>query len=604
VTRQRLTVLRGLFAASVLATTAAVSMRLLNVLRVDGLTGSEALFLALVTVLFAWISISFWIALLGAWAWRGGPTYSMLIEPKDADTQLRRSPARTAILFPVRNEELSRLFCGIKAVADCLYEHGVADRFDIFILSDSTGGDIPAAEQSATVDLRRQTTVHIYYRNRTDNSGRKSGNIADFCRNWGGQYEYMVVLDADSLMTAETLVQLVRLMDANPRAALIQTSPILVGRDSVFARILQFSSSVYGPLFSSGLAALLGDGGNYWGHNAIIRIRSFLQCCGLPRLRGPAPFGGEILSHDFVEAALLRRAGWGVHMAPKLGGSYEEPPTTLIDYLKRDRRWCQGNLQHLPLVFAQRFRTESRWHLATGVMSYVSSPLWLVFLVISAAVMLQQHHLAPVQFFGRYPVLSWPISNTAAFISLAVAMAFLLLAPKALALILLICDTASRRAHGGALALTVGVVLETLFSLLFAPIAMLSHSHFVVRILMGHLSGWGSQQRSECRQSWSALISAFAPHTIMATVAALLIHRYIPGSQWWFAPILIGPLLSIPLSAFGASVHAGRRLRRWLIFVTPAELGMEPMAQRVRQSAWNHEAGAATSSVTRPAAVP
>ena len=579
-------------------------MRLLNVLRVDGLTGSEALFLVLVTILFAWISISFWIALFGAWAWRGGPAYSMLAEPKDTDSRLRRSHARTAILFPVRNEELPRLFCGIKAVADCLCEHGVADRFDIFILSDSAGDEMLAAEQAATVHLRRQTTVQIYYRNRTDNSGRKSGNIADFCRNWGAQYDYMVVLDADSLMTAQTLVHLVRLMDANPRAALVQTTPTLVGRDSVFARILQFSSSVYGPLFSTGLAVLLGDGGNYWGHNAIIRIRPFLQCCGLPRLRGPAPFGGEILSHDFVEAALLRRAGWGVHMVPRLGGSYEEPPTTLTDYLKRDRRWCQGNLQHLPLVFAQKFRAESRWHLATGVMSYASSPLWLVFLVISAAVMLQQHHLAPVEFFGPYPVLSWPISNTGAFISLAVAMAFLLLAPKALALILLICDTASRRAHGGALALTLSVVLETLFSLFFAPIAMLSHSHFVVRILMGQIGGWGSQQRSECRQSWTTLISAFAPHTILALAAALLIYRYIPGSLWWFAPILIGPLLSVPLGAFGASVRAGRRMRRWLIFATPAELGMEPMAQRVRQSAWSHKAGAATSPAARPATVP
>ncbi|MDE2073634.1 MAG: glucans biosynthesis glucosyltransferase MdoH [Alphaproteobacteria bacterium] len=577
--------LRGLFCVGVFATTAAAAMRLFHILRVDGLTNSETIFLILVTILFAWISISFWIALFGALARHGGVTYSALVEPGGTDPHLRRSRARTAILFPVRNEELGRLFSGIGAVAENICASGLAERFDIFILSDSTGDDMIGAERHATVRLRAATAVNVYYRNRTDNGGRKSGNIADFCRNWGARYDYMVVLDADSLMTAKTLAQLVRLMDANPNAALIQTSPVLVGRDSVFARMQQFASSVYGPLFSSGLAVLLGEGGNYWGHNAIIRIRPFMQCCGLPRLRGPAPFGGEILSHDFVEAALLRRAGWGVHMAADLGGSYEEPPTTLTDYLKRDRRWCQGNLQHLPLVFAQRFRAESRWHLATGVMSYVSSPLWLVLILISATVVLQQHHIAPVQFFGRYPVLSWPISNSAAFAALTGAMALLLLAPKALALVLAICDPLARRSHGGAIALTLGVLLETLFSMLFAPIAMLSHSHFVARILAGKTGGWNSQQRSEHRQSWTALISAFAPHTFAAAVAALLVYRYIPGSVWWFAPILTGPLLSIPLGAFSASVRLGLRMKCWRIFITPAEMGMVPITERVRPAA-------------------
>lgn len=592
-TRQHVNALRWLFAASVLATTTLASSRLWDVLRVDGLTASEALFLALVTILFAWISIAFWTAVLGAWALRAGSAYSSLARPDGEDPRLCNSRTRTAILFPIRNEELSRLYSGIKAIADCLCEHQVFDRFDIFVLSDSKGDEVVTTERRATAHLRDHTEVNLYYRNRTDNSGRKSGNIADFCRNWGAQYDYMVILDADSLMTAQTLVRLVRLMDANPRSALIQTPPVLTGRDSLFARIQQFASSVYGSLFSSGLALLLGDGGNYWGHNAIIRVRPFMRYCGLPRLRGPAPFGGEILSHDFVEAALLRRAGWGVHMAADLGGSYEEPPPTLIDFLKRDRRWCQGNLQHLPLVFAQRFRAESRWHLANGVMSYISSPLWLVLIVISVAVMLQQHHVVPVQFFGPYPVLSWPKSNTAAFAALAGAMAFLLLAPKALALILMISDPVSRTSHGGALALTLGVTLESLFSVLFAPIAMLSHSHFVARILLGKTGGWGTQQRTEHRQAWGTLIRTFAPHTIVALAATLLIYFYIPGSLWWFAPILIGPLLSIPLSALGASVHAGRWLRRCRIFATPAEMGHDPLPDLVRYSTWRHHAIAA-----------
>ncbi|HXB52880.1 MAG TPA: glucans biosynthesis glucosyltransferase MdoH, partial [Rhizomicrobium sp.] len=358
---------RWLYLFMVLASTVAAVTQMAGVFEVDGFSPRELVILGLFAILFAWIASSFWMTVFGAFA---RFTRAQLLPLKPAAGP---SAARTAILMPVFNEDVARVFSGVRAIQ----EAAGAD-FDFFILSDSTNPASWVAEELAWQSLKRELgeEARIYYRHRARNTGRKAGNIQEFCENWGQLYDYMVILDADSLMTGKTLAHLVGVMDANPRAALIQAPAQLVGRNSLFARIQQFASSVYGPLHTAGLAFLQGPDGNYWGHNAIIRVHAFMQCCGLPRLPGRPPFGGEIMSHDFVEAALLRRAGWDVWMAPDIGGSFEEPPPTLMDYLIRDRRWCQGNLQHLRIVFAQGLTLPSRLHLAMGIMSYVSSPLW------------------------------------------------------------------------------------------------------------------------------------------------------------------------------------------------------------------------------------
>src|SRR6201999_2471868 len=203
-------------------------------------------------------------------------------------------------------------------------------------------------------------------------------------------------------------------------------------------RMQQFASSVYGPVFSAGLAWLQGPDGNYWGHNAIMRVRAFMAHGGLPRLPGKPPFGGEIMSHDFVEAALLVRAGWQVWMAPDLGGSFEAPPPSIVDHLKRDRRWCQGNLQHLRILFAQGLKMPSRLHLAMGIMSYLSSPLWLLLLIVSGIDMLRFRPHAAATYTdtwigGIQPSLSLAVSHTPDLLPLVLATAVVLYAPKLLA---------------------------------------------------------------------------------------------------------------------------------------------------------------------------
>ena len=275
--------------------------------------------------------------------------------------------------MPTYNEDPERLLAGLRAIHESVVATGQGDRFDFFVLSDTTRPEIAADERAAFARLRATLgdgLPRVYYRRRDDNAERKAGNVADWVRGFGAAYPQMLILDADSLMTGETIVRLAGAMEANADVALVQTFPVVVNGHTVFARMQQFSGSVYGPIVAYGIAWWHGPESNYWGHNAIIRTAAFAAHAGLPELRGIKPFRGTVLSHDFVEAALLRRGGWALFMVPGLGGSYEEGPPSLTDMLVRDRRWCQGNLQHGAVLPAKGLHWVSRWHLLIGIGHY------------------------------------------------------------------------------------------------------------------------------------------------------------------------------------------------------------------------------------------
>jgi membrane glycosyltransferase len=562
---------RWLFLFLTLASTAAAVVKLWSILQSDGLSISEGLFLFLFAILFGWIAIAFWLALFGAVAKLEGMRLLPLASAPRSET------SRTAILMPVYNEDVARVFSGVRAIHDSVRDAGESG-FDFYILSDSTDPAHWIAEEVAWGRLRQALgpDARIFYRHRHDNTGRKSGNIQDFCENWGTLYDYMVVLDADSLMTGETLGALKRLMDANPRAGLIQAPTQLVGRHSLFARIQQFSSSVYGPTFSAGLAALQGPDGNYWGHNAIIRVRAFMQHGGLPRLPGKPPFGGEIMSHDFVEAAFLRRAGWQVWMAPDLGGSFEEPPPSVYDYLKRDRRWAQGNLQHARVLIAQGIPLPSRLHLLMGVMSYLSSPLWLAMLLVSALS------------FMPYGAAADPIDHTV-LLQLVVATLILLYAPKLLATGIALRDPAMVRVHGGPGALLRSVFWESIFATLFAPAVMLAHSWYVFTLLMGIATGWGSQVRDDRALPLWFVIRRYWPQTVIGIGATALLWRFAPADLVWYAPLLAGLLLTIPLVRLSSSFRLGEMAARRGLFLIASETVKLPVLERAHRILAAHQ---------------
>lgn len=552
------------------------TMSLLSVaIQDDGISPLEMVLLVLYAILMLWISASFWTAAIGFLRLmrrfyieaRQPPVESL------SDVRAEGGDFRTALVMPVYNEDPERVFAGLRAMYASLEETGGQDGFEIFVLSDTRDPDTWIQEETLwrrwVEDLGEPR--RLFYRNRVENTARKSGNLADFCRDWGGRYRYMIVLDADSIMSGATLIEMVRRMEADPGLALLQVPPVPVNRSSFFARMLQFAGSLYGRMFAAGLAFWQQDTANFWGHNAILRVRPFADHCGLPKLPGREPFGGDILSHDFVEAALLARAGWKVRLADDLGGSYEEIPPTLIDYAKRDRRWCQGNLQHSRLILARGFKPLSRIHFAMGVMSYAASPLWLLFLIATGVEAYFKSLRAPVYFFGHNVVPIWPDYYVVEMTTVLWVTLAILFLPKILALILLAVDEDEAKRFGGLGGASLSVLIESLLSVLLAPILMLFQSKFVAAILLRTTVGWPAQQRGDHQTGLLEALGAHGLHTLIAIGVGYVAYVYVPAFFWWFTPVLAGLVLSIPVSIITSRTSLGLWTKRVGLFLTPAE---------------------------------
>ena len=564
---------RTLFFALVVLTTLLALGMITSAFLQNGLTPTELVLLLLYTLLILWVSTSFWTATLGFWVLlRGGDRRSIGRMPPTR-THPPVTPPRTALVMPIYNEDPSRVTAGLRAIWQSVQETGRVDEFELLILSDTRDPDCWMQEEANWYRMCVDFHAHgqIFYRNREKNIARKSGNLEDFCHRWGGRYRYMVVLDADSLMAGETLVKMVDLMEDHPRVALVQSPPLPANHKSLFSRILQFASNFYGDIFIWGINYWQLPNSGYWGHNAIIRIEPFVKHCGLPKLPGREPFGGEIFSHDTVEAAMLRQAGWEVWIAPELKGSYEELPPTLIDYAKRDRRWCQGNLQHLRMVFARDFSGLSRLYFLMGIMSYVSSPLWLLFLVLTGFEAYIKSQTMPVYFFGDNLFPVWPESYTVEMTTVLLVTLAMLFLPKLWSLLLGLVHWRKLKGYGGLFRATLSVVLESLFSMLTAPVLMIYQSKFVFAILMRRSVGWPPQNRDDHRLSLWEAVQAHAEHTLIGLAAGWVSYQYVPGFFLWLVPVLSGLVLSIPVSMLSSSTFAGQLTRRLGLFMTPEE---------------------------------
>jgi membrane glycosyltransferase len=562
------------------------------VLAVGGLTALEAVILVLFVILFAWLALSISSTLGGLIALITGEIKPLDL---DADSPLPQLATRTALLLPTYNEEPHRVFSRVQAVTESAAATGMPSAFDVFILSDTTDPETFIAEEAAFLLLRaRFESPRIFYRHRPKNEAKKAGNIAEWVQRFGGHYEQMIILDADSLMTGGTLVRLAAAMERNPRIGLIQTFPVMVNAVTVFARVQQFAGRLYGPLIAYGLSWWHGADGNYWGHNAVIRTKAFAACAGLPVLKGPRPIGGHILSHDFVEAALMRRGGWAVHMAPALGGSFEESPPSLTEYAARDRRWCQGNLQHAGVIFARRLHWATRLHLATGIGSYVAAPLWLFFLFTGIMISLQAQFIRPEYFpktFTLYP--QWPAQDPVRAAYVFAGTMSLLLAPKLLGYLAMLFDTKTRRGFGGAIRAFISMLAEVLISGLIAPIMMLIQSASVTGILMGRDSGWNAQRRDDGSLPLRDVMRRYARHTAFGIVLALAAYEVSFSLFAWMTPVIIGLILAIPLVQWSASPRVGRRLRRWKLLLTPEETQPPDVLTRANELVAQFPAGEA-----------
>lgn len=518
---------------------------------------------------FGWIALFFFSSLFG---------FFELIRAKNVPGIVRPPlgmplKSRTAVLMPVYNEDPESVYAGLLAMAKALEKTGHGDKFDIFVLSDSTKPDVWVKEEILWLQTKKvfPASMNLFYRHRPKNTARKSGNIEDFCVRFGAHYEYMIVLDADSLMTGETMLKMAQMMQENPTTGIIQAPPVLINRNSWFARVQQFAGHVYGPVITMGLAYWQVWDSNYWGHNAIIRTKAFIECCGLPVFKGKAPFGGHILSHDFVEAALIRRQGWLAWMLPDLKGSYEECPPSMIDFAVRDRRWCQGNLQHARILLSKKFHPISRVHFVLGIMSYLSSPLWFLFLVGGLGIALWRAFYPPTYFAPTKTLFpTWPVMDIVGIVLLLVLSMMMLFLPKFLG-VAAIFIRKQKSAFGGKWALIKGTTVEILYSALIAPIMMLFQTKIVFDILLGLDAGWNTQNRAETGTPWREAFKRHIWHTLIGCGVCFMTYRYVPGLFWWTLPIVIGPILSIPISVYSSRESTGIWAKKHGMFLIPSE---------------------------------
>jgi membrane glycosyltransferase len=561
-----------IFYSCALLLTGLVSLLFADLLWRTGWSTARTVLLVLFVILFLFAAIGCVHGVFGFFLRTFGDARRITNLKKYRDQKI--DGISTAIVFPVYNENVVRVYEGLRATYESLARAGHLERFDFFILSDSTDPDKWIEEERRWYDLIRELDAlgKIYYRRRLVNEARKSGNVRDFLNTWGRRYRYFICCDADSVMRGETLVDLVKLMEAHPTAGMIQTVPALVNAESLFGRIQQFANRLYAPIFIAGLNFWALDLGNYWGHNAIIRTEPFMQCCDLPQLPGHKPFGGQILSHDFVEAALLLRENWEVWFAYDLEGSYEEAPQALIENAQRERRWCQGNLQHTLVVFAKGLRGVSRMHLILGICGYLAGPLWLAFLLTFNWIYWYQKYTGlsdiPVQSFNPY--LSG-LSGTAHALLIFIICMVVIMLPKFLALIDLARDWPRRKSFGG-LARTAGAVVgETVFSTLHAPLLMLWHTRFVITNVLGISVGWATQKRSADGTDWLYAAQRHWGHVLIGVLWGVFMWRLDPVLFWWFTPVLTGMALSIPLSVLTSRRSLGAHARRLGFFLTPEE---------------------------------
>lgn len=536
-------------------------------LQSNGLAWYELGMLLVFVPLYYQLNVGFWTALFGIWLMnRPKPDTLDLLRTITKDDLEQPLNATTAIIIPVYNEDVTRVFEGVRAIYNSLQKTGKLQHFDFFVLSDSDDTNKWIAEEAAWLELCRQLNAfgRIFYRKRRTPINRKSGNVSDFCRRWGKRYRYMIVLDADSVMSGPLLINLVRIMEKNPGIGILQTFPKQIGADTLLGRVMQFAQALYGPAFLAGLNYWQCGEANFWGHNAIIRLAPFIEYCALPPLPTKVPFGGHIMSHDFVEAALMRKAGYAVRLLTVDEGSYEEGPPTLIDTLKRDRRWCLGNMQHFWLLFAKGWHPMSRINFFHGIMSYLSSPLWLMFLIMGTVMA------------GTDQGISGSQASFAGQLLLGMTVMFIFM-PKVLIVLDELVTGRLFKPFRLRVLTAISSVLDTFIFSLMAPIMMVFHTRFVFKTILGQGVTWVAQRRKLASGiDWREPILTFGSLSLLGlgwSVVAFFISQHF---LLWISPVLLGMVLSIPFAILTSST---RSLQRFGLFLTREELHPPPVLE-------------------------
>jgi membrane glycosyltransferase len=557
---------RAVVAALNVATYLTLAAAMARVLGTGGWTPIDILMFACFLFAAPWSVLGFWNAAIGLWLLHGTRDPMDRVAPFAAAGEgTGPLPIRTAVLMTLRNEAPDRAFARLAIVKDSLDATGHGQSFDYFVLSDTDQPSVAAAEEVAFAAWQASTSGphRLHYRRREQNTGYKAGNVRDFCDRWGGSFELMLPLDADSLMDGSTILRMVRMMAAFPRLGILQSLVVGMPSQSAFARLFQFGMRQGMRPYTMGSAWWAGDCGPFWGHNALVRIAPFRDHCHLPILPGQPPLGGHVLSHDQVEATLMRRAGWEVRVLPQECGSWEENPPTVLEFTRRDLRWCQGNMQYFRLIGLPGLQPMSRFQLAWAILMFLGIPAWTLMFALTALKPLDTADLA-----AGYP----------AGLAIAVYLAFILmfLAPKLAGFVDVALTPGGLARYGGGARFVLGAASELVFSFLVGAATTLRTSMFMVGLLFGRAVTWNGQTRDAHALSWSTALRGLWPQTLFGTAVIASLWIQAPTALAWAFPLLIGFPLAVPFAVLTASPAFGALLTRIGLCAIPEEFATPP----------------------------
>jgi membrane glycosyltransferase len=550
-----LTSRRIFFVAVVLASMVGLVWLLSFALSAGGFGVIDFILVVLFAVTLPWSVIGFWNATIGLFIMRAANP-AAVVTPVSAQARGDEPiTAKTAILWCVRNEDTGRVIRNIEPMMEGIAASGAAGKFHFFILSDTNYPEIAATEEPCFVALAKkwEGRVELTYRRRTDNTGFKAGNVFDFCTRWGADYEFAVTLDADSFQTAASILRMVRIMQIDPKLGILQSLVVGLPSTSAFARIFQFGMRLGMRSYTLGSAWWQGDCGPYWGHNAILRLAPFIAHCHIP----PRPDGTHILSHDQIEAVLMRRAGYEVRVLPEEGASWEENPPTLLEFIRRDLRWAQGNMQYWPYLVMPGLKPVSRYQIAFAMLMFLGSPAWIGLLVLGSLAVAAQGAANFIR----------PDAGTALFV-ITLIMWF---APKIATVLDVVSRPKLRRSFGGAGRFVASTITETIFFLMLSPIMWVGHTMFLAGLLLGRRLGWSGQARDDHSVPWSDAAKQLWPHTLLGWFCILVLAYTVPAAIPYALFIAAGPALSIPLAVITSWPSVGRALMRAGIGALPEE---------------------------------
>ena len=554
-----------------LVTLAALVYGLAHVLGAGGWSVADGVILVAFLFGAPWTVLGFWNAVIGLWLLhRRGDGLAEVAPFAAAGEDGEPLALRTAVLMTLRNEDPARAFRRLRAVKASLDATGEGVWFDYFVLSDTNDAAVATAEEALAAAWAREIgePARLTYRRRSDNAGFKAGNVRDFCERWGDRYELMLPLDADSVMSGETILSMARMMQAYPRLGILQSLVVGMPSRSAFARIFQFGMRQGMRPYTMGSAWWGGDCGPFWGHNALVRVAPFREHCHLPMLPGRAPLGGSVLSHDQVEAVLMRRAGFEVRVLPVEGGSYEENPPTLLDYVKRDLRWCLGNLQYLKLMNLGGLKPMSRFQLAWAVLMFLGLPAWSLMI-----------GLLPLKVLEDRAIADYPAGVA---IGLYLVFLAMYLSPKLAGFVDILMSKGAVQRYGGLPRFLASMAIELVFAFLQGAVSSLRTTIFMVGLLFGRSRiGWNGQARDAHALSFATAFAGLWPHLLFGGFLFVALGLLSPAVLFWSLPMTAGYVLAIPFAMITALPALGAWLERRGLCGIPEDFVTAPVLEAI-----------------------